>query len=99
MLTYMRPERWARAEKVAANLFGGNLSEMLDQGIDALITQRSHRDALIADAIMSAVSGEQTDDSIAAEHGHLLLAALFGEGDAQAIEQARRQFTHHRGSS
>lgn len=78
----MCPEQRARAEKVAATLFGGNLNEMLDQAINALITQRSHHDALIADAIMSAVSREQIDDLSAAERGHLLLAALFGEGDA-----------------
>lgn len=90
---YMRPERRALADKVAADLFGGNLSEMLDQGIDALIEQRSHRDALISDAIMSAISAKQMGDPKGAERGHLLLAALFGEGDAQAIERAIQRLT------
>jgi dsRNA-specific ribonuclease len=81
----MRPERRALAEQVAAELFGGNLSELLDEGIDALIQQRAHRDALIANAITSMIAADRTD-SAAAEHEHLLLAALFGEGDARAIE-------------
>jgi hypothetical protein len=93
---YMRPERRALAEKVAADLYAGNLSELLDHGIDALITQRSHRDTLIADAIRSAISAEQMNDPVMAERAHLLLAALFGEGDARAIEHALRGVTDQR---
>ena len=85
---YMRPERRALAEQVAAELFGGNLSELLDEGVDALIQQRSHRDTLIADAIRSTITAERTNDNTEAERGHLLLAALFDEGDARAIENA-----------
>ena len=90
---YMRPERQALAEKVAIELFGGNLSALLDQGLDALITQRAHRNALIVDAITTAVRAAQTQDDAAATRGHLLLAALFGEGDTEAIERTLQQMT------
>lgn len=92
---YMRPERQVLAEKVAVELFGGNLSALLDQGLDALIAQRTHRNTLIADAITTILTAAQTKDAAAAIRGHLLLAALFGAGDAEAIERTLQQITEH----
>ena len=89
----MRPERQALAEKVAIELFSGNLSALLDQGLDALITQRAQRNTLIADAITTTLIAAQAKDADTVRQGHLLLAALFGEGDAEAIERTLQQIT------